>query len=89
MTTIARLLVPAGMIAGMSANMQPKEPMEPGDTVVIKRTNDVGKVTRVDDRNAVVELETRTGLEHEISADREELQRIEKNPEPPSVGIRP
>jgi hypothetical protein len=50
------------------------QPIEPGDKVVVKRTNDRGTVERTDEHHAIVELETQNG--QEVTADFEELGRI-------------
>jgi hypothetical protein len=52
------------------------QPIEPGDNVVIKRTNDHGKVEKTEEGRAVVALDTREGAEHEVTADFSELSRI-------------
>jgi hypothetical protein len=50
--------------------------IEPGDKVVIKRTNDQGEVEKTEAGRAVVALDTRVGEEHEVTADLSELSRI-------------
>jgi hypothetical protein len=58
------------------------QPIEPGDKVVIKRTNDRGEVERTEEGRAVIALDTRKGEEHEVTADFSELGRIHAGPTP-------
>jgi hypothetical protein len=56
------------------------QPIEPGDKVVIKRTNDRGEVEKTEEGRAVIVLDTRSGNEHEVTADFSELGRIHEGP---------
>lgn len=61
-----------------------------GDEVIITRTNDRGRVQQIDEKNAVIELETRSGDEHIVTAERTELRRapsLTKPEEPPPFSV--
>jgi hypothetical protein len=56
------------------------QPIEPGDKVVVKRTNDRGTVEKTEEGRAILELDTRDG--QEVTADFSELSRIHEGAKP-------
>jgi hypothetical protein len=52
------------------------QPIEPGDKVVIKRTNDVATVEKTEEGRAILQIDTRDG--QEVTAEFNELSRLHK-----------
>jgi len=57
------------------------QPIEPGDKVIIKRTNDRGEVEKTEEGRAVLKLETRDG--QEVTVEFTELSRIHEDAKNP------
>jgi len=67
--------------AAPGGDMGDMQPIEPGDKVVIKRTNDIATVEKTEEGRAILQIDTRDG--QEVTAEFSELGRI--HPESPSA----